>query len=118
MPTGGVRWSQAGVLGGGLPGFCLPPTLCMMLTLVVFTGTIGRSRPEEKEMDIAEIEFINWQYVGLKLCHPSSGVTDWPGCREQSLLSSSSASFPILPWTPISAAGQGQGKLQSVMFHL
>lgn len=39
----------------------------------VFRGTIGHSRPEEEEMDFAGMKFINWQYVGLKLCHSSSG---------------------------------------------
>lgn len=41
---------------------------------MVFTGTMGHSRPEEEEMDFAGIEFINWQYVGPKLCQSSC---DW-----------------------------------------
>lgn len=38
----------------------------------MFTGTIGRGRLEEDDMDFAGTEFINWQYVGLKLHHPFS----------------------------------------------
>ena len=62
MPTGGVRWSQAGVWGVTCLAFVCPLHNMYDIDLcceAVFTGAVGRSRLEEEETDFAEMEFIN-----------------------------------------------------------